>query len=160
MVRAEQVLRALNVDEKDLLREYYGGRFKCLEPVRRTTDAEFLFFWAWKMIYPEAATGGILQKKVFLEVSRNSQENTCPESLFNKVNNNKGLRPATLLKKRLCHRCFPVNFAKFLRTPFLQNTSGRLLLYIHKFWIRHLHSTFKFDHENICGIEIRHHFSW
>ena len=27
------------------------------------------------------------------------------------------------------HRCFPVNFAKFLRTPFLQNTSGRLLLY-------------------------------
>ena len=26
------------------------------------------------------------------------------------------------------HRCFPVNFAKFLRTPFSQNTSGRLLL--------------------------------
>ena len=39
-----------------------------------------------------------------------------------------GLRPATLLKKRLWHRCFPVNFAKFLRTPFSQNTSGRLLL--------------------------------
>ena len=33
-------------------------------------------------------------------------------------------RPATLLKKRLWHRHFPVNFAKFLRTPFLQNTSG------------------------------------
>ena len=26
------------------------------------------------------------------------------------------------------HRCFPVNFVKFLRTPFLQNTSARLLL--------------------------------
>ena len=26
------------------------------------------------------------------------------------------------------HRCFPVNFVKYLRTPFLQNTSGRLLL--------------------------------
>ena len=24
--------------------------------------------------------------------------------------------------------CFPVNFTKFLRTPFLRNTSGRLLL--------------------------------
>ena len=36
--------------------------------------------------------------------------------------------PATLLKKRLWHRCFSVNFAKFLRTPFLQNTSGRLFL--------------------------------
>ena len=27
------------------------------------------------------------------------------------------------IKKRLWHRCFPVNFAKTLRTPFLQNTS-------------------------------------
>ena len=30
--------------------------------------------------------------------------------------------------KRLWHRCFPMNFAKFLRTPFLQISSGRLLL--------------------------------
>ena len=29
---------------------------------------------------------------------------------------------------RLWHRCFPVNLAKSLRTPFLQNTSGRLPL--------------------------------
>ena len=35
-----------------------------------------------------------------------------------------GLRPGTLSKKRLWHRCFPANFSKFLRTPFLQNTSG------------------------------------
>ena len=34
--------------------------------------------------------------------------------------------PATLLKKSLWHGCFPVNLAKFLRTPFLQNMSGRL----------------------------------
>ena len=32
---------------------------------------------------------------------------------------NSGLRPATLFKKRLWHRCFPVNFAEFLRTTFL-----------------------------------------
>ena len=36
-------------------------------------------------------------------------------------------QPTTLLKKRLWHRCFPVNFAKFLGTHFLQNTSGWLL---------------------------------
>ena len=30
------------------------------------------------------------------------------------------LTPATLLKKRFRHRCFPVNFAKFLRTPFFR----------------------------------------
>ena len=35
-------------------------------------------------------------------------------TFFNKV---AGLRPATLLKKRLWHRSFPVNFVKFLRTP-------------------------------------------
>ena len=45
----------------------------------------------------------------------------CQSLFFNKV---AVLRHATLLKKRLWHRYFPVNFAKFLRTPFLQNTSG------------------------------------
>ena len=51
------------------------------------------------------------------------------ESLFfNKV---AGLRPETLLKKSVWHRYFHVNFAKFLRTRFLQNTSGRLLLSRH-----------------------------
>ena len=45
-----------------------------------------------------------------------------------KLNKIAGLRPATLLKKGLWHRCFPVNLVKFLRTSFLQNTSGRLLL--------------------------------
>ena len=49
----------------------------------------------------------------------------CQILFSNKV---AGLRLATLLKKRSWHRCFPVNFAKFLRTPLLQNTSGRLLL--------------------------------
>ena len=40
-----------------------------------------------------------------------------------------GLKPAPFLKKRLWHRCFPGNSAKFLKTPFLQNTSGKLLLF-------------------------------
>ena len=39
------------------------------------------------------------------------------------------LRPATLSEKRLWQRYLPVDFAKFLRTPFSQNTSGRLLLH-------------------------------
>ena len=42
----------------------------------------------------------------------------------------KHLRPATLLKKRIWHRRFPVNFVKFLRGALLQNTSVRLLLNI------------------------------
>ena len=39
-------------------------------------------------------------------------------------------RPATLLKNRLCHRCFPVNFVKFLRTPFFIAHLWWLLLYL------------------------------
>ena len=35
-------------------------------------------------------------------------------------------KTATLLRKRLQHRCFSVNFVKFLRTHFLQKTLRRL----------------------------------
>ena len=70
----------------------------------------------------EAATRGGLCKKVFLEISQNSKEKTCARAFFkNKVT---GFRVATILKKRLWHRCFPVNFTKFLRTPFLHSISG------------------------------------
>ena len=40
---------------------------------------------------------------------------------FNKVAD---LSPATLLKKGLCHRCFPVRSVKFLRALFYRTPSG------------------------------------
>ena len=52
----------------------------------------------------------------------------CWSLFFNKVAD---LRPQvclTLLKKRLRQRRFPLNFVKFLRTPFSQNTSEQVLL--------------------------------
>ena len=52
---------------------------------------------------PEAATGGVLLKKVYFKMSQSSQGTRVPEETS-------------------------VNFAKFLRTSFLQNNSGRLLL--------------------------------
>ena len=57
-------------------------------------------------------------KKLFLKISQNSQENTCA-----RVSSLIKLQPYVIKKETLA-RCFPVNFAKFLRTPFLQNTSG------------------------------------
>ena len=66
-----------------------------------------------------------VRKCVLRNFAKFTGKHQCQSLFFNKV---AGLRPATLLKKRLWHRCFPVNFAKFLRSPFLQNTSGRLLL--------------------------------
>ena len=50
------------------------------------------------------------------------------QSLF--FNNVAGPRPVTLLKKRLWHRCFPVNFVKFLRTPFYIKHIWWLLLQV------------------------------
>ena len=45
------------------------------------------------------------------------------------VSNSLCLRPeaCNLIKKKLWLSCFPVNFVRYLRTPFLQNASGRLL---------------------------------
>ena len=66
-----------------------------------------------------------LGKGVLRNFAKFTGKHLCQSFFFNKV---AGLRHATLLKKRLWHRCFPVNFVKFLRRPFLQNTSARLLL--------------------------------
>ena len=101
---------------------------------KKMASSIFIIMW-------EAAVQRCFVKKVFLEISQSSQENTysrvsflitlqaslstplkTTESIWSKE------RPEALLKKRLWHRCFPVNFVKFLRTPFLQNTPGRLLL--------------------------------
>ena len=62
----------------------------------------------------EAVVNSCSLKKAFLEISRNSQENVCARVSF--------------LKKRLWHRCFPVNFATFLRTFFLTEHLRWLLL--------------------------------
>ena len=50
-----------------------------------------------------------------------------PQSFFNKVAG-LGVRPATLLKKRLWHRCFPVIFVKFSRTSISMEHLRWLLL--------------------------------
>ena len=68
-----------------------------------------------------------VRKGVLRNFGKFTEKRLCQGLFFNKV---AGLRPATLFKKRLWHRCFPVNFVKSLRTPFLQNTSGQLLLKI------------------------------
>ena len=141
----------------------------CLQFLRIHHD---YFFTIWKQP-PEVSC----KKEVFLEISQNSQENTCarvsfliklqakhlfyrthPDDCFWKLclkiliitkirkketettksrssprrrSVGKGaFRNFEKLKKRLRHMCFPVNFAKFLRTTFLKSTSGRLLLYI------------------------------
>ena len=57
---------------------------------------------------------------MLLKISQNSKEKAA------------GFRPTAILKKTLRHRCFTMNFAKFLKIRFLQNIFGQLLLY----WIK------------------------
>ena len=68
-----------------------------------------------------------LTKRVLRNLAKFTGKHLCQSLFFNKV---AGLRPATLLKKRLWHRCFPVNFTKFLRTTFFIEHVWWLLLYI------------------------------
>ena len=64
-------------------------------------------------------------KKVFLKISQNLNENTCARVSF------LSLRPATLLKERLWHRCFLVNFVKLLRGTIFIEQLWWLLLFLY-----------------------------
>ena len=56
-----------------------------------------------------------ISAKIARENCSESTKNVCQRLFFNKVT---CLRPETLLKVILWHRCFPVNFVEFLRTLF------------------------------------------
>ena len=62
-----------------------------------------------------------VRKGVLRNFAKFTGKHLCQRLFLNKV---AGLRPATLLKKSLWHRCFPVNFAKFLRIPFYRTPQG------------------------------------
>ena len=74
----------------------------------------------------------------------------CQRLFSNKI---AGLRPATLLKTSFWHRCFPVNFVKFLRKLFLQNTSAgcfcTLLLRWDNLYSLYCLNHIEFDFKNI-----------
>ena len=65
------------------------------------------------------------KKAVLRNFTKFTGKYLCQSLFFNKV---AGLRPATLLKKRLCHRCFPESFVKFRSTPFFIEHVWWLLL--------------------------------
>ena len=64
-------------------------------------------------MFTEAVSQGFSVKKgVLRNFAKFTGKHLCQSLLFNKVT---GLRPG----ERLWHRCFPVNFAKVLRTLIL-----------------------------------------
>ena len=88
-----------------------------------TTDLSLLrlqFYYA-RSSRPEV----FCKKGVVRNFTKFTGKHLCQRLFFNKVAD---LRPATLLKKSLWYRCFPVNFVKFLTTPFFTEHLRRLLL--------------------------------
>ena len=66
-----------------------------------------------------------VKKVVLRNFAKFTGKHLCQRLFFNKIAD---LRPATLLKKSLWHRRFPVNFAKILRTAFFTEHLQWLLL--------------------------------
>ena len=72
----------------------------------------------------------VFRKKSYSQKFRNIHKKTPVfESLFNKVT---GFQVSNIITKRLQHRNFPVNIAKFLRTTILKNICEQLLLHFAK----------------------------
>ena len=76
---------------------------------------------------PEVVVHRCSVRRVFLEISKNSQENTCARiSFFNKV---AGLRPVTLLKKTQVFSC---EFCEISKNTFFHRTHMVAASEVHK----------------------------
>ena len=78
------------------------------------------------MMYRSSLQKVSCKKAVLKNFAKFTGKHQCQWLFFNKVDIFN--KPATLLKKRLWHRCFPVSFAKFLRTHFFKEQLLWLLL--------------------------------
>ena len=88
------------------------------------------------------------KKDVLKNFAKFTGKHLWQSAFFNKV---AGLRPKTLLKIKLWHRCFPVNFAKTLRIPFFIEHLWWLLLSLH--W-SHVNGIFSSNPANIYLFKI------
>ena len=73
-----------------------------------------VYYYYYVTYAQEAIVKRYSGNNAFLQISQNSQGNTCSRVSF--------------LKKWIWHSCFPVSFAKFLRIPFLTEHLRWLLL--------------------------------
>ena len=61
-----------------------------------------------------SSRSNVLQNRCSSEFLKFQRKAPVQESILSNVS---GLKACNFVKKRLQHRCFPVKFAKFLRTP-------------------------------------------
>ena len=109
-----------------------------MDTLEKHENSDIFYFHRTKTIQKQPPEV-FCKKRCLKNFAKLTGKHLCQSLFFNKV---AGVTYNFVEKETVAqvHTCFPVNFAKFLRTPFLQNTSGRLFLTM----IRN------FLHPNIC----------
>ena len=90
-------------------------------------------FFLFQIQYQKQPPEVFHKKSVFKNLTKFTWKHLCRSLFFNNI---VGIRTTTLLKKRRRRKCFSFNFEKFLRNPFLLNTSGQLLLKYQPWFLR------------------------
>ena len=115
---------------------------------------DFLFFYE----YCEILKNTHIEKHLRITARSSHGKHLCQNLFFNKV---VGLRPVTLLKKRPWHKCFPVNFAKFLRTSFCRTALDNCFWTVSvSKWVSYLCSTTIMSSYVFLFIVLERHSIW
>ena len=118
---------------KKLCKDNYKNSFLDLKKSTlrfdKNFDKQFIIFYNVTAHYKNYFLFKPVEYYYFVSRSSHPEVSCASVSFFDKV---AAIRPAILLKRRLWHRCFPVNFARFVRTPFFREQFWWLLLYIPK----------------------------
>ena len=108
------------------MKTYYYIKIQDLENLQRDTSWLLFLKTPYRSSYRRCSIK-ISERGALRNFPKFTGKYLCQRVFFNKV---AGLRAkaSNYIKKDSLAQVFPLNFAKFLRTPFLQNTSRQLLL--------------------------------
>ena len=123
--------------KKDVLKNFpkFTGKHLCwilfFSKVAGLEACNFIKKEIFKNTFLQKISGGCFYMNRFLQVCDEDIKKES-EAATGGILLKKALRLATLLKKRLWHKCFSMSFAKFLRAPFFTEHFWWLLLENHK----------------------------
>ena len=120
-----QVLQNKLQPQREICRRLFGKLPRNTRHPMVETSERFFLMGLLQRNVKSSRSEVFCKKSVLRNFTKFTGKHRRQSLFFNKV---AGPRPVTLLKKRLWHRCYPVNFVKFLRTPFIIEHLWWLLL--------------------------------
>ena len=103
---------SLNLCPLNQLSYVTNSRVKAFHLKVKQGSLEIWPLWNWQ----KQSFAGVFQNRCSWKFHNIHKKKPVLEPLFNKV---AGLKAYNFIKKKLQHRCFPVNITKFVRTTFL-----------------------------------------